>query len=85
MIGLEMETYAFVAAAILAPAKMAYEGTLFKTLGRSFALLTRPAGWIRQLQSAERGLPPPPFPHRATLAFYVCYRGPFKRFGRGLF
>jgi prepilin peptidase CpaA len=42
MIGLEMETYAFVAAAILAPAKMAYEGTLFKTLGRSLALATNP-------------------------------------------
>jgi prepilin peptidase CpaA len=42
MDGLEMETYAFIAAALIAPAKLAYNGQLFATLGRSFALLTNP-------------------------------------------
>jgi len=42
MAGLEVETYAFVAAAILAPAKLAYQGVLWKTLGRSLALVTNP-------------------------------------------
>jgi prepilin peptidase CpaA len=42
MDGLEMETYAFVAAALIAPAKLAYKGLLFQTLGRSLTLLTNP-------------------------------------------
>ena len=42
MVGLEMETYAFIAAALIAPAQLAYKGTLFKTLGRSLALVVNP-------------------------------------------
>ena len=42
MDGLEMETYAFIAAALIAPAKLAYNGQLFQTLGRSLALVTNP-------------------------------------------
>jgi prepilin peptidase CpaA len=42
MDGLEMETYAFIAAALIAPAKLAYSGQLFQTLGRSLALVTNP-------------------------------------------
>ncbi len=42
MIGLELETYSFVAAALIAPAKLAYEGVLLKTLGRSLALIANP-------------------------------------------
>jgi prepilin peptidase CpaA len=40
--GLEVETYAFVAAALIAPAKLAYDGLLFRTLGRSLTLLVNP-------------------------------------------
>jgi prepilin peptidase CpaA len=39
MAGLEVETYSFIAAALIAPAKLAYQGMLFKTLGRSLALV----------------------------------------------
>jgi prepilin peptidase CpaA len=42
MVGLEVETYSFVAAALIAPAKLAYDGMLFKTLGRSLSLLVNP-------------------------------------------
>jgi prepilin peptidase CpaA len=42
MDGLEMETYAFIAAALIAPARLAYKGLLLQTLGRSLALLTNP-------------------------------------------
>ncbi len=42
MIGIEMEMYAFVAAMVLALAKMAYDGVLLRTLGRSLALVTNP-------------------------------------------
>jgi prepilin peptidase CpaA len=42
LIGIEMEMYAFIAAALIAPAKLAYDGLLFKTLGRSLALLWNP-------------------------------------------
>lgn len=42
MAGLEMETYAFIAAALIAPAQLAYKGLLFQTLGRSLSLLLNP-------------------------------------------
>lgn len=42
MAGLEMETYSFVAAALIAPAKLAYQGVLLQTLGRSVALVVNP-------------------------------------------
>ncbi len=42
LLGIEMEMYAFIAAALIAPAKLAYDGLLFKTLGRSLALLWNP-------------------------------------------
>jgi prepilin peptidase CpaA len=42
MLGLEVETYSFVAAAVLAPMKLAYDGTLLRTLGRSLALALNP-------------------------------------------
>jgi prepilin peptidase CpaA len=40
--GLEAETYAFVAAMLLAPAKLAWEGTLLRTLGRTLSLVANP-------------------------------------------
>jgi prepilin peptidase CpaA len=40
--GLEAETYAFVVAALLAPAKLAYEGTLTRTIVNTLTLLTNP-------------------------------------------
>jgi prepilin peptidase CpaA len=40
--GLEAETYAFVAAALLVPMKLALEGTLTSTLLRTLALVTNP-------------------------------------------
>lgn len=40
--GLEAETYGFVAAMLLAPAKLAWEGTLLHTLGRTLALVANP-------------------------------------------
>jgi prepilin peptidase CpaA len=42
MAGLEVETYSFVAAALIAPAKLAFKGVLLKTLGRSLALVVNP-------------------------------------------
>jgi prepilin peptidase CpaA len=42
MAGLEEQTYAFVIAAILAPAKLAYDGVLLQTLRRSLALVINP-------------------------------------------
>ncbi len=42
MAGLEVETYAFIAAALIAPAKLAYDGVLLKTLGRSLSLIVNP-------------------------------------------
>ena len=42
LVGLEVETYAFVAAAIIAPARLAFKGLLFQTLGRSLALVLNP-------------------------------------------
>ena len=40
--GLEAETYAFVAAMLLAPAKLAWEGTLLRTLASTLALAINP-------------------------------------------
>ncbi len=40
--GLEAETYAFVAAALLAPAKLAWEGNLLRTLANTIALVANP-------------------------------------------
>jgi prepilin peptidase CpaA len=42
LVGLEVEMYAFVAAAIIAPARLAFKGLLFQTLGRSLALVLNP-------------------------------------------
>ncbi len=42
MVGLEMETYAFIFAALIAPMRLAYQGVLLQTLGRSLALLVNP-------------------------------------------
>jgi prepilin peptidase CpaA len=42
MIGLEAQTYGFVAAALLAPARLAYEGKLLATLKNTLALLVNP-------------------------------------------
>ncbi|HSO37918.1 MAG TPA: A24 family peptidase [Labilithrix sp.] len=40
--GLEAETYAFVAAMLLAPAKLAWEGTLLRTLASTVTLVVNP-------------------------------------------
>jgi prepilin peptidase CpaA len=40
--GLEAETYAFVAAMLLAPAKLAWEGTLLRTIGGTVTLVVNP-------------------------------------------
>jgi prepilin peptidase CpaA len=40
--GIEAEFYAFLAAAIIAPARLAYEGKLLKVLGNSLALVVNP-------------------------------------------
>jgi prepilin peptidase CpaA len=52
--GLEAETYAFVAAMLLAPAKLAWEGTLLRTLGRTLTLVANP---LRK-KAAQRPIPP---------------------------
>lgn len=42
MLGIEAELYGFVAAAIYAPARLAYEGKLLRTLGNTAALAANP-------------------------------------------
>jgi len=42
MVGVEAEFYAFIAAALFAPARLAWEGKLFKTLGNAFMLVANP-------------------------------------------
>lgn len=42
MVGLEAQLYAFVAAALIAPARLAYQGKLWKTLGNSARLAINP-------------------------------------------
>lgn len=54
MAGLEVETYAFIAAALIAPAKLAYDGVLLQTIGRSITLVANP------FRKAENRRPLPP-------------------------
>lgn len=42
IIGLQVELYAFVLAALYAPARLAYQGQLFRLLGNSAALIRNP-------------------------------------------
>jgi prepilin peptidase CpaA len=42
MLGIEVQMYSLVIAAIVAPARLAYEGKLFRVLASSFALLLNP-------------------------------------------
>jgi len=42
ILGLQVELYAFVIAALYAPARLAYQGELLRLLGNSAALLTNP-------------------------------------------
>lgn len=42
MVGIEAQFYAFAAAALIAPAQLAWEGKLLKTLGNSLALALNP-------------------------------------------
>ena len=42
MAGLEAQTYAFIAALFFAPLRLAYEGTLFRTIKNALALLLNP-------------------------------------------
>jgi len=42
MVGIEAVFYAFVAAAIYAPARLVYEGKLFRTIGNAFYILINP-------------------------------------------
>ena len=42
MVGVEAEFYAFLAAAIFAPARLAWEGKLLRTLGNTLALVANP-------------------------------------------
>lgn len=42
LVGLEAETYAFVSAAVIAPAKLAWDGVLLRTLWNTAALVTNP-------------------------------------------
>jgi prepilin peptidase CpaA len=42
LVGIEVEMYGFIAAALIALAKLAYEGRLLRTLGGSLALLVNP-------------------------------------------
>jgi prepilin peptidase CpaA len=42
ILGLQVELYAFVLAALYAPARLAYQGELFRLLGNSAALLRNP-------------------------------------------
>jgi prepilin peptidase CpaA len=51
--GLEAQTYAFLAAMLLAPAKLAWEGRLLVTAGNTVALLTNPL----RTPSARRPMP----------------------------
>jgi prepilin peptidase CpaA len=54
LLGIEAEMYSFVAAAVLAPARLAYDGQLSRVLGNSLALLTNP------LRARERRREVPP-------------------------
>ncbi|MBX3220301.1 MAG: prepilin peptidase [Labilithrix sp.] len=55
--GLEAVTYSFVAASVIAPAKLAWEGTLLRTLANTVALATNPLrakGKKKELPAAMR-------------------------------
>jgi prepilin peptidase CpaA len=54
MIGIEAETYAFVVAALVAPARLAYQGRLFAVLKNTLVLLMNP---LRSAK-AKRDVPP---------------------------
>lgn len=54
MLGIEAEMYAFVAAALIAPARLAYEGKLLGVLKNSLALLLNPI----LPKHAKRPVPP---------------------------
>ncbi len=54
MVGLEAELYAFVAAALFAPVRLAYDGKLLRTLGNTVALVTNPL----RPKAKRRDLPP---------------------------
>jgi prepilin peptidase CpaA len=51
--GLEAETYAFVAAMLIFPAKLAWEGTLLRTLANTVSLVVNP---LRK-KSARKAMP----------------------------
>jgi prepilin peptidase CpaA len=53
LVGMEVEMYGFVAAAVLALGKLAYDGRLLRTLAGSLALLVNP------FRSAEKRRAPP--------------------------
>src|SRR5258706_5638893 len=53
LLGIEAEMYAFVLAALIAPAKMAYEGRLLAVLGNTLALVVNPF----RSRSARREVP----------------------------
>jgi prepilin peptidase CpaA len=42
MLGIEAQMYSFLVAAVIAPARLAYEGKLFSVLGASLSLLLNP-------------------------------------------
>jgi prepilin peptidase CpaA len=42
LVGIEAEMHAFIAAMIFAPARLAWEGKLWRTLGRTMAILANP-------------------------------------------
>ncbi len=52
--GLEAETYAFFAAALIAPARLAYNGVFFKTFGNALAMVLNP---LRK-KGEKREIPP---------------------------
>jgi prepilin peptidase CpaA len=54
MIGIEAEMYAFVVAALVAPARLAYEGRLFRVLKNSLALLLNPL----RSKNSKQEIPP---------------------------
>jgi prepilin peptidase CpaA len=54
MLGLEAECYAFVAAALIAPAQMAYRGDLLRVFRNSFTLFSNPF----RKKEARKEIPP---------------------------
>lgn len=54
MVGLEAELYAYVAAALFAPLRLAYEGKLLATLGNTLALVVNPL----RPKDKRKALPP---------------------------